>query len=175
MRTCQKCNGKGTIQPDGDPAQEGGVIAALKCSACNGEGEIRTTVEDLRALADFIEERPDFPTLTMPVFNAFIYDKQRFTAAARLMGGAKKCSVGDFFYLQKTFGDIRLDLCIGREVVCTRKEVGTRLIAAKPAQAERIVPVYEWDCPNVLGGQDADEAAALAGSNQPEDDLDAEG
>lgn len=172
MRTCQKCDGKGMIEPNGDPSEEGGVAAALKCPECDGVGETQNIVDDLRALADFLEARPNFPTLTMPVFNAFVYEKQRFTVAARLMGNAKKYSVGDFFYLQKTFGQIRLDLCIGRELVCTRREVGTMTIAAKPAQAERTVRVYEWDCPKVLVGQDADEASALAGSNQPEDDLD---
>lgn len=170
MRTCQKCKGTGTIQPDGEPAEEGSVVAALKCPECNGEGVTRTIVDDLRALADFLEARPNFPILSVATFNAFAYDKQRFLNAARTMGKARKLSIDDWFYLRKRFGDINLDLCVMRALVCTRRGVGTKTIPAKPAKPERVVPVYEWDCPKVLGGQDADEAAALAGSNQPEDE-----
>jgi hypothetical protein len=57
---------------------------------------------------------------------------------------------GDYVIYTKTFGnniwpnpDVTFRLTVSRDQVCTRKEVGTKIIPASP---QREVPIYEWEC-----------------------------
>ena len=105
-----------------------------------------TFSESLRALADLVEKSEVLNSdQSYHTFNFFFSTSAEIAEQVRLLGGTWKKIYGPiFFSARQQIGCLNLDLYIYRERVCTRKQVGTRII---PACEEREEPVYEWDCP----------------------------
>ena len=105
-----------------------------------------TFSESLRALADLVEKSEVLNVgKAFLAFNFFFDTKDEIAEQVRLLGGSWKKRYGDtFFSVDREVGCLGLSLNIYREKVCTRKQVGTRII---PASEEHEEPVYEWDCP----------------------------
>lgn len=119
------------------------------------EEERKLFIEDLYALARFLEERPSLPVGYVTV-NGFCNGKAEFLSLARDFGSANKGSVADYFYLRKTFksGLVQYDLNIQRAAVCTKKTT-TRIVPAQPertlpAEPEKTEEVVEWECPDSI-------------------------
>lgn len=52
----------------------------------------------------------------------------------------------------------RMTFYTSRQAMCTRKFVGTEVIAAKPAEPEKVVDKYDWECERIAFlGIDTDE------------------
>lgn len=118
-----------------------------------------TTIEALRALADYLEERPDVPMPSFDIFNAFATPEE-LPLIARAMGGFTKDHDGDYLMLVKDFGGVQLHVNFNSEQVCERVVVGTEEVPEKvvPAHTKEIV---EWKCPeSVLALADTREGAA---------------
>ncbi len=103
-------------------------------------------IADVRALLDYLEARPNVPMPDLSVFDAFAA-ADNLRAIGKAMGGFDKRVVGGFFILFRRFGSVALEINFYRNEVCTARKVGTKTVEAVPAQPEREVDVYEWDCP----------------------------
>ena len=137
------------LLPDGFPASEPEPAPAV--------------IARLRALADWLEARPDFARKQSLLgktvwFNA--YSAEEFgTLAAQFGQGVKGVAEAtewtpDQLTLTTTVEDAELVLKVTRADVCERVQVGTRKVVRKvypttiqPAEIEVTEPVYEWSCP----------------------------
>lgn len=103
----------------------------------------------LRELADFLDANPDVPVRGLDCcINVFADDKAHIVRTARIAGWQKNYN-GNWFALQRWFGDgaIQLDVNIERGEICRRVVTGTEVI---PAQPERTVDTVEWVCDTPL-------------------------
>jgi len=110
----------------------------------------------LRELADFIDAHPDFGAYKQSYY-IFTYNKEKFARLARQLGTAEKTECGDYYSITRWFGPHALQLTIGREMVCERVKVGTRIVAKPDPDAIAKVPtidveedIYEWKCPESI-------------------------
>ena len=104
----------------------------------------------LRAMADFLEARPDIEAPGCLTLNLFAHTREELTAIVR-NGTWTKSYNDDYMWVRKDFGGgITLEINIARAQVCRRVVIGTKVIPAKP---EHHVDVVEWIC---------DEASLLA-------------
>jgi hypothetical protein len=117
--------------------------------------------DDLRAMADFFENNPDVPVPHSEFTVWFWQDGDNDPAGllaevSKVLPRPLEKVAGEFsFGVVATFGNLKLRVVTSREAVCTKREVGTKVI---PASEEREVPVYEWTCPPSL--RDLAEAAS---------------
>jgi hypothetical protein len=121
----------------------------------NGMDNRKDVITGLREYADFLEQHPSVPEPCITTFNVFAWSPDEFRAMAREIGAAKKGENGSWLYLRKTFGNgaVGFDLNTGRDAICTRKVVGTRIVPAKPATEatpETTEDIIEWDCPDSI-------------------------
>jgi hypothetical protein len=109
-------------------------------------------IAGLRELADFYEAHPTLqaPWEGIAYFNLYpegYFENTREGArlVAKEFSPVKKdYSSETHFVLEKRFsGGVGFDFNFPRDVVCERKQVGTKIV---PASEEREVPVYEWEC-----------------------------
>lgn len=117
-------------------------------------------VKELRALADFVEEKDfDFEKKAPSSVTFYVWctDKKDFAQKSKLLGSFKK-SADNWLNATKSFGDfVNLQVTITREYVCKKVKVGTKIIPATekkivpeqiiPAEPEKEVEVYEYKCP----------------------------
>ena len=125
-------------------------------------GDTQEFVSGLRALADWYESHPEMPVPMYTPFNVWVdihySDPVEVKAliadfARKLPGKVSKESNEQTFKVSADFGGgITLGAGALRSVVCTPKQVGTRII---PATEAREVPIYEWDCDPILRGPHA--------------------
>lgn len=112
-------------------------------------------VQSLRALADFLEDRPTLASrITPPTLWVFCEGEPEFLQLTRSIGGFDKKATDNFLSAVKTIGRVKLDVTIGRSDMCERKQVGTRTVEVEEYPADitptvKVVeePVYEWVCP----------------------------
>lgn len=107
------------------------------------------TIDGLRALADYLEGRPDVPIPYFGTINAFA-EAEELPVVARAMGGFEKDHNGQFLALVKRFGsEVELHVNFTSEDVCERVVVGTEEVPKKvvPAHTKEIV---EWQCPDSI-------------------------
>jgi hypothetical protein len=118
------------------------------------------TIKALRALADYLEERPAVPTPNVGTIYAFPDPAEHPIAeVARAMGGFVKDHDGTYLNLVRDFGELRLEVAYRSEQVCERVVVGTEDVPEKtvPAHTKEIV---EWKCPESLLALAVDEVSA---------------
>lgn len=106
-------------------------------------------IDGLRALLDFLEEHPHLqPNHYMWPITFWAETPEELAAAARDMKVVTKEASDLFFTLTRDFGGgVQFSVRIPRAQLCTRRQVGTRIV---PAQPEHEEPVYEWDCPDSI-------------------------
>lgn len=112
-------------------------------------------IDGLRRMADFLEANPCVKEpLCELTLNAFVHTREELAGQARLADW-EKAWYGDWFALRRSFGPVRLDVNIERELVCRRVAKGTRTI---PAQPERTVEDFDWVCDegSVLEGKETE-------------------
>lgn len=103
----------------------------------------QATLDGLRALAEYLEARPDVPLPFLRMVNAY-GQPEDLAVIAKAMGGFQKDHYGDYLALVKTFGPVKLHVSFHSQDVCERVVVGVEEIPAKPAHTREIV---EWKCP----------------------------
>lgn len=103
-------------------------------------------IEGLRDLADYLETSElDLPYYSGIRLDVFTYGENNFADQQRKLGGFReKVLEGSYAIVRRRFGPHAIEVNISREKVCTRVEVGERVV---PATEERIEKVYEWKCP----------------------------
>lgn len=111
-------------------------------------------IQNLRALADFLESHPGVVTPggdpTATTINAFAVDKAEIASVARASTWEKHYGTGPsagYFWLKKQFGFIAYEVNCHREDVCRKVVKGTKVIPAKP---EEVVEDVEWVCDDAL-------------------------
>ena len=106
----------------------------------------------LRMLADWYEGHPEAPQpyeSHLLTFNTG--SREGVQRVLQAFGGSwDKEAASGLMYFRSTFGPFKLKMYIGQEAVCTRRLVGVKTLPARPAEPEREVPVYEWDCRSIL-------------------------
>jgi hypothetical protein len=107
--------------------------------------------DDLRALADWLEARPEVPRPTTVEVYTSAHSTEDFKETVRAMGSVEKKVDGSLAHAIKRFGSVTYELLAVRRLVCTRRVVGTRMIE-KP-DPEAVIPtikieeeVVEWTC-----------------------------
>ena len=116
------------------------------------------TVRGLRELADWLEATPEAPVLSYgnvggTKFDVYLSNAHADTvrSLARTEGVFQKQYAGSFFNLKRLFsGDVVYELNIQRDAVCERVQVGETVVPERPAVAEHVEPVYEWQCEPLL-------------------------
>lgn len=108
--------------------------------------EKRAYIEGLHALANYLETSElEFPYYSGIRLDVFTYNEDNFADQSRKLGGFReKVLEGSYAIVKRTFGPHKIEVNISREKVCTRVEVGERVV---PATEERVEKVYEWECP----------------------------
>ena len=107
------------------------------------------TINDVRAMLDFLEANPELELPWFGTFNSFP-EPEDIGKVAQMMAPLTKKTKGDAYYvLARKFGVISLEANFDHENVCERVVTGTKEIAEKitPAHTEDIV---EWVCPDSL-------------------------
>lgn len=108
------------------------------------------TIAALRALADYLDDRPAVPVPHLPTLFAVAYPETHpIPTVARAMGGFEKTHDGTFLNLVKDFGVFSFEVSYPSDQVCERVVVGTEGVPEKtiPAHTKEIV---EWKCPESL-------------------------
>jgi hypothetical protein len=118
-----------------------------------------TVVEDLRALADFLERRTILTEqVSFSTAYVFTYNSDDFTKMISMIGGFDK-KVDDYSMKAiKKFGSIELMVHIGRANMCEKVVVGTRQVeTTRDVYPDGVVPesvtemvdenITEWSCP----------------------------
>lgn len=105
-------------------------------------------IAGLREVADFLEKNPSVPcpryeTLYVPT------DKDGLREAAKAPGHADKGAFGEQFYIDRTFGPVKITFAADRAEVCRKVVKGTREVPERvvPARTEEII---EWECTDPL-------------------------
>ena len=110
--------------------------------------------DDLRAVADFLDDKPELQAnLTLGV-SAYLWDKDRWQALLNELGTFEKDASGSSLWAVRRFGAAKIELMVSKEETCVRRQVGTRKVTkevypetVKPVVEETEEPVYEWLCP----------------------------
>lgn len=115
--------------------------------------------KSLRDLADWVEAHPD---IELPNDSISIYSRNTKEEAVEVLKALTPCKKDysdDLFTISRSFGRVLLRFIFYRNVVCTRRVVGTQEVPEKftlekytpseliPAHTEEIV---EWDCDPIL-------------------------
>lgn len=114
-----------------------------------------TISQDLRDLADFLDEHPDLAEAVLaPMFNIFADNAAEWQRLLGSFGPFDKKDYDNLLVARKQFGRIRLDINVSKEETCQRIEVGTRTVTREvyPEGVTSTIetveePIYEWVCP----------------------------
>ena len=106
-------------------------------------------IQALRNFADFLEQNEAVMTPGYCVINVFPNTREELQEQARAAKSWEKIWGDGWFSLRKVFGDddIVFDVSVPRETVCRKVVTGTRI---EPAQPERVVEEYTWECDEPL-------------------------
>lgn len=112
-------------------------------------------IQGLRELADMLESHAEVTTPYDIRVNAFwtstddglgdyaTPETARAAMTASPGGWTKTYTESNVCYEKEMSGRVSYRIFVGREMVCTRVQVGTRHVDATPAHDE---PVFEWVC-----------------------------
>lgn len=111
------------------------------------------TVAGLRQLADWLEANPDVPVTKYDQVGVVAFGSGKAEAGAVALAAPKmdkRYTSGLFEGSVKFAGNVRYEINIAREQVCTKRVVGTKHVeeVTYPAHDEDVV---EWDCTPILG------------------------
>lgn len=109
-------------------------------------------IAGLRAIADFLEGRPDVPLPYDADLGRHYTDRAEFIAAVRAIGGEKRYS-SDFMEVARSFGPHEVRFQCLRETVCERVVVGTEKVMVPDPDAPKVEKereVVEWRCAPLL-------------------------
>jgi hypothetical protein len=113
--------------------------------------------QNLRDLADFLEQHEEVPPVYSMTLNAFTHTKEELQDVARKGAPWEKIYEAGYFSLRKRFGPVTLDINLNREKVCRRVVTGTRIVPAQPAEPEHEEDIVEWVCEDpILEGEKPD-------------------
>ena len=86
-------------------------------------------IDGLRQAADFLEGKPEFPTLYRQTLQLWTDSKDKLKQAARHLGSCTKEFTATYFELHKPCGSkVEITVCIPRESICKK--------------------IVTWDCPD---------------------------
>ena len=105
-------------------------------------------IDDLRALASWLESHPNVPAPYFGNINIFAETKEDFIAIRRAAGMEQKQSYGDWLTFAHKFSDrMELHINIEKHKTCRKVKLGESWLPAEPA---RLVERYEWVCDEPL-------------------------
>lgn len=124
----------------------------------------REWIDQLRAVADFLETHPDWQIPGLGVRVAAVHyeplhgDAKQFVARhTRMLGTAEKGTRDDYFDVRRAFGPHEVVVVAKRDDICERVVLGTKTVEVKvpPPGVEmltetREVEVVEWVCPESI-------------------------
>lgn len=123
--------------------------------------------DNLRDLADFMEEHEDLTSGYIQPFSLYLFagDVKDMAEKGRMLGASKKDEAGGYYSLNKSFGVHSVSLNILRDKICAKVQVGTKTVSQPDPELLKDVPlveveepVYEWTCPDsVLSVDGGDE------------------
>lgn len=114
--------------------------------------------DDLRALADFLDEHPKLAErVHTSELNVFCTSADEWDILRRELGTYDKSAWGDgdtgHLVASRSFGSFRLELNVSKRATCERVQVGEREVErevypddVKPTIEKVVEPVYEWRC-----------------------------
>jgi len=110
---------------------------------------------DLRALADFLDERPALAErVYCPSLHIIEITRDGWLAALQHFGSFQKEDAGPQLWATRQFGSVELKVIASKEKTCERVQVGERVVErevypddVKPTIETVTEPVYEWMCP----------------------------
>lgn len=115
-----------------------------------------TICDDLRALADHLENHPDLAEkVSSSILPIQIYClEDEFRDMVSQLGGDRTKTFSDRYAdVSRSFGSVVLNLFTGRENVCVARVVGTEEVEVPDPDAPKITitrDIIEWDCNPVL-------------------------
>ena len=112
-------------------------------------------IQGLRDLADWLEATPSAPASYHTQITAFADTKEHAQAVAREGGNTEKEYGESYFRIIKKFGDtVRYHLAVERNIVCTKKVLGTELKEVPDytnvPKVTKEVEIVEWECDPLL-------------------------
>jgi len=114
-------------------------------------------VSSLRQVVDFYEKHVEIPLPDLSVISVYDWNKtgkDTIRIAALALGTCEKESNHSIFEINKKFGQIELRFVTSRNLVCTRRVVGTKTVEAIYRPSEYIPKheeeIVEWDCPESI-------------------------
>jgi hypothetical protein len=111
-------------------------------------------IAGLRGLAEFLEQRPEFPILGSHTWYIFQHNPIGLSDCIKSLGRVTKYADGGYIGAQRRFGPIVLDVSSKRSEVCRRVVKGTRTVTKLvPVQFELQEveeEIVEWECPKQL-------------------------
>ena len=114
-------------------------------------------VTSMREFADFLEARglelpePGYGDATIEI-SWWLPNKEELARTARALGKCEK-KLDEYSYnLVRKFGNVKFEAWSSRNVVCTRKQVGTKTVevTVSVVTGTKEEPVYEWECDPLL-------------------------
>lgn len=107
----------------------------------------KSVSDSLRDLAAFLDAHPEIEINDQSItLLKYVTTREELAAIAK-RGSYRKVYTKSYFELHHDFGcGIELHVYADRATVCQRVVTGTRVIAAIPAQPERVEEVVEWVC-----------------------------
>lgn len=120
-------------------------------------------VAGLRAVADFLDDHPDFPTpstYSIPAFQSGAWTPADFARCASMLGGTRSKDANDnWIEVRRPFGPLTLVVFSSRDAVCEKRIVGVETVEVDeevtPAVTRKVTverEIVEWDCKPVLSG-----------------------
>jgi len=115
--------------------------------------EREQVIGSLRAVADFLEQNPSAPVPHIGEITAFVNTVEDVKGELRRIvkevpGPWKKAVMESFYSIVKDFGAFTYEVTALRHQVCRKIETGE--VKVIPAQEEKVVPKYRWECDDSL-------------------------
>lgn len=111
---------------------------------------------DLRVLADFLDEHPTLAENLRVQASSFTWNKESWQEMLDELGTFEKKVTDWSLAAERTFGEgLEVRVSCDREATCTKRQVGFKRVTkevypedVKPATVVEEEPLYEWDCPS---------------------------
>ena len=105
-----------------------------------------TMADDLRRFAAWLEERPEvMERISYPTFYVFSYNLTDWQNTNKAIGAFEKSASTYYLTSAVAFGKVRFQHCVGKEVTCEKKVIGTRQVERPVVIETDEVEVVEED------------------------------
>lgn len=110
--------------------------------------------DDLRALADFLDDRPTLCAELCVEVGFYTWETDMWESSLTELGTFTKAASDYYLTAKRTFGDLPVELHIAKSMTCERVVVGQRQVEKEvyPADVTPVIEtvtedIVEWRCP----------------------------